>query len=124
MVDMNGSVMSVLWSIAVVAMIPLVLWLLKRSPLGASLGTAPGASAPVRAVASLAIGTQQRIVTVEVGEGEARRWLVLGVTAQQITPLHTLDAPSQAGQGTAAQAASFNSLLAGWRGEEAGRDVR
>ena len=33
-----------------------------------------------------------RLVTVEVGQGEQRQWLVLGVTPQGITALHTMPA--------------------------------
>jgi flagellar protein FliO/FliZ len=68
--------------------IPVVLWLLRRTPYGAAMGgVAQGVTRPI---ASMPIGPQQRIVTIEVGQGEERRWLVLGVTAQAITPLHTL----------------------------------
>lgn len=75
----------------VLGLIPAALWLLKRSGMG---GLRPGAQAGLaRLVGSLPLGAQQRLVTVEVGEGASRRWLVLGVTAQSITTLHTLDEP-------------------------------
>jgi flagellar protein FliO/FliZ len=49
-------------------------------------------------VATLPLSANQRVVTLEVGQGEARRWLVLGVTPQSITTLHTMaplaDAPA------------------------------
>ena len=38
----------------------------------------------------LPLSTSQRIVTVEVGSGDERRWLVLGVTPPAITTLHTM----------------------------------
>jgi flagellar protein FliO/FliZ len=69
----------------VVALIPVALWLLRRTPLG---GAAQGQG--LRSVAVLPLSATQRIVTVEVGRGEDRRWLVLGVTAQGITTLHSL----------------------------------
>ena len=54
----------------------------------------------MRAIAALPLSASQRIVTVEVGQGEDRRWLVLGVTPSTITTLHTLppqaDAPAPA----------------------------
>ena len=80
-----------LWFVAIVVMIPLALWLLKRSPIGSALGGAAQPS-PMRQVGSLSLSPNQRIVTIEVGEGEERRWLVLGVTPQSITTLHTLTA--------------------------------
>jgi flagellar protein FliO/FliZ len=81
-----GSILSsVLWFVAILALIPLALWLLKRTPAG-------GASAQglMRTVAVLPLSPSQRLLTVEVGHGEARRWLVLGMTAQQITTLHEM----------------------------------
>ncbi len=82
--------LSLFWFVVILAAIPLSLWWVKRSPLGASLGA--GARQPVRPVGSFAIGPGQRLVTVEVGEGEARTWLVLGVTGQRISKLHVMPA--------------------------------
>jgi flagellar protein FliO/FliZ len=76
---------SLLWFIAIIAAIPCVLWLLKRTPMGG--GAAQGG---LRSVAALPLSANQRIVTIEVGQGDERRWLVLGVTAQSITTLHTM----------------------------------
>ena len=80
-----------IWFIAIIAMIPLALWLLKRTPMGGGAG-----NGMLRSVAALPLSTSQRIVTVEVGQGDARRWLVLGVTAQSITTLHTMDPQEEA----------------------------
>jgi flagellar protein FliO/FliZ len=82
---MPNGLSSMLWFVAIIVMIPVALWLFKRTPMG-------GATANVfmRHVAVLPISQNQRIVTVEVGTGEERRWLVLGVTAQSITTLHVL----------------------------------
>ncbi len=82
----TGSVISsLLWFLAILALIPLALWLLKRTPAGG--GTANGL---MRTVAVLPLAPNQRLVTVEVGSGDERRWLVLGVTGQQIATLHTM----------------------------------
>ena len=81
-----------LWFIAILAMIPLALWLFKRSPAGARFSST-AALGVMRQVAALPLSTSQRVITVEVGEGESRRWLVLGVTPQNISMLYTL-APS------------------------------
>ncbi len=85
----TGSLVSSLaWFIAIVALIPLALWLLRRTPAGG--GSANGV---MRSVAVLSLAPNQRLVTVEVGHGPARRWLLLGVTAQSITTLHEMAPP-------------------------------
>lgn len=109
---------------AVLAAIPLLLWLLRRSPWGARLrGGGPGAPAPARLVGSLAVGPQHRVLTLEVGEGAQRRWLLVGLTPQGLNTLHTLEAPpaeALAAPPESAPAAptspGFAALLAGWRG--------
>jgi flagellar protein FliO/FliZ len=90
----DGGLNALLSLLFVLALIPAALWLLKRSPLG---GQAQTKSAAMRQVASLPLSTTQRVVMVEVGSGIDRKWLVLGVTPQQITTLHSLppqDSPS------------------------------
>lgn len=82
---------SLLWFVAILAMIPLALWLLKRTPMGGA-----ASHGVMRSIAALPLSTGQRIVTVEVGQGDARCWLVLGVTAHSITTLHTM-APQSTG---------------------------
>jgi flagellar protein FliO/FliZ len=75
------------WFIAVLALIPLALWLLKRSPLQkAVLGVGS------RVVANQYLGPGQRLLTVEVGEGGSRRWLLLGATAHHISLITELPA--------------------------------
>ena len=99
---------SLLWFAAVVLAIPLVLWLLRRTPLG---GAATGAPGTPRTVAVLPLSTQQRLVTVEVGQGDERRWLVLGVTPQGITPLHTMAPQPGADVGSVAAPPSFGQMM-------------
>lgn len=83
--------MSLVWFALIVALIPVCLWVLKRSGRVGGVATAtPGA---MRVVQSIGLGQHQRVVMLEVGQGAERRWLVLGVTAQQIHTLHTLDQP-------------------------------
>ncbi len=97
-----------LWFVAILAAIPLCLWLLKRTPLGQG-GGAPGTP---RTVAVLPLSTQQKLVTVEVGQGEERLWLVLGVSAQGINTLHTMVAQGPAPlEPPPAPAAAFAQLL-------------
>ena len=52
-----------------------------------------------------------RLVTVEVGRGETRRWLVLGVTAQAVSMLHEM-APQDESFAVAPTATPFPQLLA------------
>ena len=70
--------------VAVLAMLPFAIkWIQKRATgEAATFNTS-------RLVSVLAVGPQQRVVTVEVGPEGARTWLVLGVTGQAITCLHS-----------------------------------
>ncbi|MFO1249748.1 MAG: flagellar biosynthetic protein FliO [Rubrivivax sp.] len=76
---------SLLWLLVVLAAIPLTLWAIKRTPLGQG-----GAAGTARTVAVLPLSGTQRLVTVEVGRGEQRLWLVLGVTPGGIQNLYTM----------------------------------
>lgn len=87
---------SLLWFALILALIPLALWLLKRTPMGGA-----AAHGILKSIGSLPLSASQRIVTIEVGHGDARRWLVLGVTPQNITTLHTME--PQADAASAAQ---------------------
>ncbi|MDP4302056.1 FliO/MopB family protein [Leptothrix discophora] len=114
---MTSSWTALLWLIVVVAAIPAALWLLKRSGMAGRLGGG-AAGIGLKQVGALALGPQQRVVAVEVGSGEARRWLLLGVTPQQVSTLHVMDAwpgpaPGEAGKADAAvPAGSFGVELA------------
>mgnify|MGYP001795883118 CR=1 FL=1 len=65
---MPNAVSSLLWFCAIVALIPITLWLLKRTPLGGS-----GGAGVMRSVAALPLPTSQRNVTIEVGGGQGKR---------------------------------------------------
>ncbi len=91
--------------LAVLALIPLALWLLKRSRL---VGAAP--QGPMRLVAVLALAPNQRLMTVEVGTGADRQWLVLGVTPAGIAPVHAM--PPQDAAAVTAPAAPWPSPFA------------
>ncbi|MDT7836585.1 FliO/MopB family protein [Aquabacterium sp. OR-4] len=116
--------------VLIVALIPLSLWLVKRSPLGARLGVGTGplpaaaAGQQPRLLGALALAPGQRVVTVEVGAGDERRWLVLGVSAAGIHTLHTLPPgapPASDPTAATGMAGSFAQLLARQPG---GRDAR
>ena len=97
-------------------------WLVRRlQQRHASSGLAVGA--PSKVVSAVAVGPQQKVVTVEVGPDHARTCLVLGVTPQQITCLHVL--PISAGTPPSAGTAAVPSFekemaLAGHSAQKAG----
>ncbi|HEX6363106.1 MAG TPA: flagellar biosynthetic protein FliO [Albitalea sp.] len=97
---------SLLWFAVIVAMIPFALKLLKRTPIGGA-----AAHGLMRSIAVLPISPSQRLVTVEVGTGAERRWLVLGVTAGTITTLHTMAPQDAALAASPTPAAPFGTLL-------------
>ena len=103
----SSGIGSLLWFIAILALIPLALWLLKRTPVGGA-----GSAQLLRSVAALPLSASQRIVTVEVGQGDARRWLVLGVTPSSITTLHSMTPVEGAAAPAAPAGPAFAGLLA------------
>ena len=112
---------SLLWFVAVLAAIPVTLWFLKRTPMG---GAAVGTAGTPRSVAVLPLSAQQRLVTVEVGQGDDRQWLVLGVTPHGITTLHTMAAQTQLAASMPPPPAPFAQLLQRLRQNGATGDAR
>ncbi len=92
--------------IAIIAMIPIALWLLKRTPLGGAVS-----GDMMRAVCAMPLGANQRLVTVEVGSGADKRWLVLGVTQASVTTLWTMEPQAEAPVPTPTPHAHFAQLL-------------
>lgn len=88
----------------IILVILLAAWIAKRT------GFAPkkGNSRDLKISASVSVGTRERIVIVDVENAR----LVLGVTATQITPLHTLPpAPESEAPSPAAEGQDFQNLL-------------
>ena len=109
---------SLLWFAAVIALIPLALWLLKRSQVMGGGMLRPGTPRPV---AVLPLSSQHKLVTVEVGHGDDRLWLVLGMSPQGLRTLHTMVPQAPAIDAVAPPpAAAFAQLLARLRGTGAG----
>ncbi|MEI6026927.1 MAG: flagellar biosynthetic protein FliO [Betaproteobacteria bacterium] len=106
---MDTPVASLLWFVLVLALIPAALWVLKR--MSVVKGTQ---SAPSRVVGMLPLSGSQRLLTVEVGQGDHKIWLVLGVTASSIQLLHTLPA-QEVGPASTDSSASFAQTLQRWR---------
>ena len=107
---MSSALGSLLGFVAILALIPLALWLLKRTPIGGA-----GSHGLMRSLAVLPVSPTQRLVAVEVGTGAERRWLVLGVTGTAITTLHTMAPQDDAIAGAPAAPAPFAQVLATWR---------
>jgi flagellar protein FliO/FliZ len=123
---MSQTVSSLLWFVGIVALIPLALWLMKRSPLMSQLAGRPGTP---RTVAVLPLSAQQKLVTVEVGLGDSRQWLVLGVSPQGIRSLHTMMAQDDNDTGSdrhnsTPPPAAFAQLLGRLRGNKSKGDDR
>ncbi|MDB5893450.1 MAG: flagellar biosynthesis protein FliO [Rhodoferax sp.] len=71
--------------VMLMAMLPWAIkWVQRRAAGGTTV-----AGLESRVISAVAVGPQQRVVTVEVGPEGARTWLVLGVTAQHINCLFT-----------------------------------
>jgi flagellar protein FliO/FliZ len=106
---MPNGLVSLLWFLAVIALIPVALWLLKRTPMG---GAGAGVAGCPRPVSVMPVSAQHKLVTVEVGQGEDRLWLVLGVSPQGIRTLHTMTPQADAQGGPQPPpAAAFAQLL-------------
>ena len=83
---MSQTLITVAVFVLLLALVPFgIKWIQSRS---GSAVAAIGAGA--RVISAVAVGPQQRVVTVEVGPQDARIWLVLGVTQQSIGCLHTI----------------------------------
>ena len=115
--------------VAAMACLP---WLVRRlqqkNLLPRGMGMARGATpVPAQVLGSLAIGPQQRVVTVQVGEGDETVRLVLGVSAQQIQCLHVLNAQSayaQVAQQSIANASGSSSFTESLIRAQAGGSAR
>jgi flagellar protein FliO/FliZ len=87
---MTQSLVSVGVFLALLVCLPFALkWVKQRVG-----GAAAEDSGQSRFISALAVGPHQRVVTVEVGPEGRRVWLTLGVTAQNISCLHCVDANS------------------------------
>ena len=111
---MNGaSLTPLLVFVAIVALIPLALWLMRR----AGYGGVPN-DGLLRTVSSLSLSPSQRVVVVALQQGAVQRWLVLGVTNDRIATLTTLDAPDDVPlEIRQPQAPTVAQMIARWRGQ-------
>lgn len=94
---MSQTLVTVAFFVLALAMVPMAIkWLQARS---SGSGMALGAGS--RVISAVAVGPNQRVVTVEIGPAEARTWLVLGVTPQSISCLHHMSAAPDASRALA-----------------------
>lgn len=97
MANMSQTLALLVLFVGALALLP---WLVRRLQ-QRRLADTGAMGAGVRVLAAVAVGPQQRVLTVEVGPEGARSWLVLGVTAQHINCLHVLQpgavAPAKSG---------------------------
>ncbi|MCY7307367.1 MAG: flagellar biosynthetic protein FliO [Rhodoferax sp.] len=83
---MTPALLAVAAFLVLLALLPAAIkWVQGRLPTAARLH-----DSATRLVSALAVGPHQRVVTVEVGPADARTMLVLGVTQQSVTCLHSL----------------------------------
>ncbi len=94
---MTQTLLAVAAFVLLLAMVPMALkWLQSRG-----VATGPAGATASRVLSAVAVGPHQRVVTVEVGPAHDRICLVLGVTAQSISCLHTMAAPGRPSDGDA-----------------------
>ena len=85
---MTQTLLLIVLFVAALAALPWLIRHLQQRRAGLQAGTGAGS----RVLSAVAVGPQQRVVTVEVGPPQQRTLLVLGVTAQHINCLHVLSA--------------------------------
>lgn len=84
---MTTSYLILLGAVALLALLPVALkWIKHKLPAHAGAVSA----AQPKLLGALAVGTHQRVVTVEVGQGVDRVWLVLGVANESVQCLHKM----------------------------------
>ena len=85
---MTQSLLWVAGFVLLLALVPFgIKWVQSRTG-----GGALQAGASSKVISAVAVGPQQRVVTVEVGPLDARICLVLGVTQQSVSCLHSFPA--------------------------------
>jgi flagellar protein FliO/FliZ len=80
-------------ALVLLVLMMLVAWMLQRYRRHLP-GTARHTGPAMQVMNTLALGPQQRVITLQVGQGESGVCLVLGVAPGGITALHTLPLPA------------------------------
>lgn len=97
---MSESLIPILLFVVAIAFLP---WLVRhlQGKMGAGLATQSSG----KVVSALAVGPQQRVVTVKLNHGAEELTMVLGVTASSVTCLHKWGAGVETGAGLEASPA-------------------
>jgi flagellar protein FliO/FliZ len=97
---MTQTIVSIVLFLVVLALLPLAIrWFQQRAPRGNAVALSS------RVLSSVAVGPQQRVVTVEVGPQGRQVLMVLGVTAHNVNCLHVFPHEHAASGATNPQAA-------------------
>lgn len=88
---------SLLWLVGGVVVLACVPWLIRLwkerfTPPGSLVGAS-------KLISAVAVGPQQRIVTVEVGPENQRHWITVGVTPQSMSLLSSIPVSSRVDHG-------------------------
>lgn len=103
--------------VVLLALVPLALrWAQQRGLVRSGGALGDGRLGPLQVVQAVAVGPQQRVVTVEAGPANERVWLVLGVTAHSVNALHVL--PQSKGGGAPPAAAAHSSFAQTLRAQD------
>jgi flagellar protein FliO/FliZ len=111
--------------VVLLALVPSALrWAQQRGLVRPGGAVGDGRLGGLNVVQAVAVGPQQKVVTVETGPPQARVWLVLGVTAHQVSLLHVMPQPPAPALGVPLQTAgaparSFAQTLQQQHGPEA-----
>jgi flagellar protein FliO/FliZ len=84
-------------ALALLALLLCLPWLVRRLRGAGWAGLKP-VEQPARVVAVLPLGTQQRVVTIEVQQGSQTKRLLIGVTPQSCTVLDAWHIPTPSSQ--------------------------
>ena len=83
---MTSSLVTLVVVLLLLALLPIVIQRVRQRSVAGQLASASA----MKIVSAMAVGPHQKLLTVEVGPQGARAWLVLGVSAQAVTCLHSM----------------------------------
>ncbi len=87
---MTSSLVTIVVVLLLLALLPILIQRVRQRSVAGQLANASA----MKIISAMAIGPNQKLLTVEVGPQGARAWLVLGVSTQAVTFLHRMDIPA------------------------------